>query len=109
MAICKLCKTDGLVWKSTEGRWKLYYSSGDPHLCRPTREKLAKKIQRRLTSEEFWNMPQLLKWEASQPKPEPIPPEALWNYTHPWFSFLDAGDPRPKSKKSGKVLEDFVP
>ena len=43
--MCQFCKTDNLRWKETEGGWKLFYESGQQHLCRATRDKIAKSIK----------------------------------------------------------------
>ena len=92
---CKWCSTDGLQWKQVEGHWRLCYADGSHHLCRATREKLAKKIDRK----PFWNEKALAKWEAEQPKPPP-PPKEPFSYSHPWFNFLDAGE---------HVMEEAIP
>ena len=125
--MCQYCKTDGLSWRNAEGRWRLYYESGQPHLCRAIRDKLLKAVGKpkqpfwdlmscpncfRIigeylpcrehggpTHEEFWNLPALLKWEAKHPKPEPFPPEAEYNYSHPYWDLLDGENPRPRVAK----------
>jgi len=88
---CAYCDTEGLHWaKDALGKWRLHYQTGDLHTCRATREKIAKAIPKK----PFWNEKALAKWEAEQPKPPPPPPpEALYDYNHAWWSWLDDNEP----------------
>jgi hypothetical protein len=100
---CKFCFVDGLRWgKDALGKWVLFYESGQRHLCRPTREKIAKKIKKA----EFWDLKGLAKWEAKQPKPEP-PPEPF-DFTHPWFGFLDTAPANPKVVKTRAAKQEVM-
>jgi hypothetical protein len=108
---CKFCGVDGLSWKQVAGKWLLIYPSGQTHLCRQTREKIAKKIAKP-TAESVWDLKALAKWEAKQPVPEP-PPREPFAFTDPWFNFLDGGDPRPRIAKTQlakqETFEELIP
>ena len=89
--MCQYCKVDGLQWKQLEGRWRLYYESGQPHLCRATRDKLLKAVAR--PKQSFWNEKELEKWRKRQPVTPPMPAEG----SPEWFTWLCLEvEPKPK-------------
>src|SRR6185369_11909593 len=106
--MCQYCKTDGLTWRQIEGRWRLHYSSGQPHTCRATRDKLAKKIPRNRLEIGFTK--EGVKWIMAHPKlPLETPPA---DYTHPWWSWLD-NDIRPQIARTNaakqEMFQEMVP
>lgn len=102
---CNRCHVDGLRWMQVDDRWMLY--SGDqPHIChvawtRPPAPSKRPKHQSAFTEG-------VAKWEAKQPPKEIMPPEADYNYQHPWWSFLDGADPRRVLTKHMKI-EEIIP
>ena len=94
---CQYCETDGLHWaKDALGKWRLHYADNSLHLCRVTREKLAKAIK---PKQPFWDEKALANWKAKQSKPPP-PPKEPFSLSDPWFNFLDAGE---------QVLAEAIP
>jgi hypothetical protein len=101
---CRWCHTDGLQWKQIDGRWRLIYPSGQSHLCRATRDKLVKSIAK--PKQEFWDMEAVRKWEARRPKKEPMPAEAMNDFKHPYWNWLDDAPKNPKIIKTRAAQQE---
>jgi len=115
--MCQYCKVDGLHWRQVEGRWRLAYESGGLHLCRATRDKIAKSITVKPigppTFEEHLKKHftrEGVTWMLRRkPKPVEIPP-ADWN--DPFYDFLDGEtrktDSRPPLARQ-QTFAEIVP
>lgn len=116
--MCQYCKTDGLRWRQVEGKWALFYESGQRHLCRSTRDKIVKAIHHRPlgppTLEEHLikhlSKEGVKRWMKDVSQPEPDTPPA--DYTDPWWNWLDPGQKPMKSKPIAAkqhTFEELVP
>ena len=104
---CKWCHVDGLHWKQINGAWRLHYESGQPHTCRVTRDKIAKKVNRILTREErllIGFTKEGVKWIMAHPPVIEMIPE---DYMHPWWNWLDDVNPKPRIARNTAKQERF--
>jgi hypothetical protein len=105
---CKHCFVDGLQWKQLNGRWRLFYESGQPHTCIATRATIAKSIPKpyscRTQEEQL-----LIGWSKAALKlktPETVVP-LTDDYRHPSWDFLDGGEPKRITRSEAAKQQAF--
>ena len=108
MKTCQKCGHADLHWSQLDGKWRLLTQGGQLHICRTPKVAKAPRftgLHRAFTEGAF-------KLKPAEPKYPPCPPEAEWNFIHPWWSWLDGEPPQHMRKKKGPeqtVFEGLVP
>lgn len=110
MTTCKLCGLAGLRWVEMDGKWRLYQDQ-TLHLCGKFRRQTAIAAERggklvlpKPSLETAFNKGAWKQKEKPEDKP---PPEALYDFRHVWWSWIDA-EPKKTARPEIAKQQEFA-